>query len=70
MTPEARYLLTRFSRSLHPRGTTTGAPPQLATPVASESRRNRCLSPASLSPYAIMVTTAALLSYLRGDRDT
>jgi hypothetical protein len=35
-TLEAQYLLTRFSRSLHPQGMTTGAPPQTATPAASD----------------------------------
>uniref|UniRef100_A0A0A8Y6D8 Uncharacterized protein n=1 Tax=Arundo donax TaxID=35708 RepID=A0A0A8Y6D8_ARUDO len=43
---------------------TTGAPPQLATPAAPKSQRNRRLSPTSLSPYAVMVTTATPLSYL------
>jgi hypothetical protein len=35
-TPEARYLVTTFSRSLHPRGMTMGAPPQYVTPVCYE----------------------------------
>jgi hypothetical protein len=61
-TPEARYLVTRFSQSLHPRGMTTGAPPQTATPGAPDPG-NTPPSPASLS-LVVMVTTAVLLSYL------
>jgi hypothetical protein len=47
-TLEARYLLTRFSRSLHPRGMITGAPPQTATPAAPDPG-NTPPSPASMS---------------------
>jgi hypothetical protein len=47
-TPEARYLLTRFSRSLYPRGMTTGAPRQTAT-LAAPVLGNTPPSPASLS---------------------
>jgi hypothetical protein len=47
-TTETRSLVTRFGRSLHPRGMTTGAPPQIATPAAPDPG-NTPPSPASLS---------------------
>jgi hypothetical protein len=46
-TMETRSLLTRFIQSLHPRGMTTGGPPQITT-LAAPDPGNTPPSPASL----------------------
>jgi hypothetical protein len=56
-TTETRSLLTTFIRSLHPRGMTTGAPPQTATPAALGSRHHAPF-PLRACRYVVMVTTA------------